>query len=112
MDEFASLAKVIHVYIDPAEIVKNRYPQLPIIGDIKKVLHQLVKNEYNQDYVKPEQFEYWVDRINRWKKIYPLNLPKTKNLLPQQIIYQISQLFLNQYIQLMWDNTKCGQLNL
>ena len=112
LDEFASLAKVIHVDIDPAEIGKNRYPQLPIIGDIKKVLHQLVKNEYNQDYVKPEQFEYWVDRINRWKKIYPLNLPKTKNLLPQQIIYQISQLFLNQYIQLMWDNTKCGQLNL
>ena len=93
LDEFASLAKVIHVDIDPAEIGKNRYPQLPIIGDIKKVLHQLLKNEYSQPSIKQKQFEYWIDRITRWKKIYPLNLPKTKNLLPQQIIYQISIAF-------------------
>ena len=41
---FAPHAKVIHVDIDPAEIGKNRTPDLPIVGDVKKVLEKL-----NQD---------------------------------------------------------------
>src|ERR1051325_1891667 len=40
---FAPHAKVIHVDIDPAEIGKNRAPDVPIVGDVKKVLEKLNK---------------------------------------------------------------------
>src|SRR5579863_5280359 len=40
---FAPHAKVIHVDIDPAEIGKNRTPELPIVGDVKRVLSKLNK---------------------------------------------------------------------
>ena len=40
---FAPHAKVIHVDIDPAEIGKNRAPDLPIVGDVKRVLAKLNK---------------------------------------------------------------------
>src|SRR5262249_50910630 len=40
---FAPHAKVIHVDIDPAEIGKNRAPDVPIVGDVKKVLEKLHK---------------------------------------------------------------------
>ena len=37
---FARHAKVIHVDIDPAEVGKNRVPEIPIVGDVKRVLHE------------------------------------------------------------------------
>ena len=41
---FAPHAKVIHVDIDPAEVGKNRTPDVPIVGDVKRVLQKLIKN--------------------------------------------------------------------
>ena len=43
LSAFAPHAKVIHVDIDPAEIGKNRAPDLPIVGDVKRVLERLNK---------------------------------------------------------------------
>src|SRR3954470_9113677 len=40
---FAPHAKVIHVDIDPAEVGKNRTPDVPIVGDVKRVLAKLTK---------------------------------------------------------------------
>lgn len=42
LDEFASRAQVIHIDIDPAEVGKNRTPQVPIVGDVKQVLTNLL----------------------------------------------------------------------
>ena len=44
LDTFAPDAKVIHADIDPAEIGKNRAVDVPIVGDIKEVLVELVEN--------------------------------------------------------------------
>ena len=41
---FAKHAKVIHVDIDPAEVGKNRIPEIPIVGDVRRVLQKLIKN--------------------------------------------------------------------
>ncbi len=40
---FARHARVIHVDIDPAEVGKNRNPDIPIVGDVKRVLQKLIK---------------------------------------------------------------------
>jgi len=40
--EFAPLAEVIHIDIDPAEIGKIRHAEVPIVGDVKDVLHELL----------------------------------------------------------------------
>lgn len=44
LEEFACDADVVHLDIDPAEISKNRCPQLSIIGDVRKILLQTLKN--------------------------------------------------------------------
>ena len=43
LDEFACDAEVIHIDIDPAEISKNRHPQLALIGDVKKIILEVLK---------------------------------------------------------------------
>src|ERR1700747_2783002 len=43
LSAFAPHAKVIHVDIDPAEIAKNRQPDVPIVGDVKRVLSKITK---------------------------------------------------------------------
>jgi acetolactate synthase I/II/III large subunit len=43
LDEFAPHAKVIHIDVDPAEIGKNRTTDVPIVGDVKVVLEQMLK---------------------------------------------------------------------
>jgi acetolactate synthase-1/2/3 large subunit len=43
LDEFASRAQVIHIDIDPAEVGKNRAPDVPIVGDVRQVLADLLR---------------------------------------------------------------------
>ena len=95
LDEFACNAKVIHIDIDAAEVGKNRIPQVAIIGDIKDVLTKfLYYIEYEMNFIiNPDQTKSWRERINLWKKQYPLLVPKNiENLSPQEIIHNISQL--------------------
>lgn len=93
LDEFACDAEVLHIDIDPAEISKNRYPQLAIVGDIRKVLLQLLKKvkiSYSHDL---NQTKTWLKRIYKWKQSYPLIAEnyKVKRLSPQETIFLIGQ---------------------
>nr|QCI04362.1 acetohydroxyacid synthetase large subunit [Antithamnion hubbsii] len=93
LDEFACHAKVIHIDIDPAEVGKNRIPQVAIIGDVKQVLDQFmhyIDNEVNFE-INSDQTRSWRERINIWKQQYPLLVPKNVNTLsPQEIISNVS----------------------
>ena len=63
-DEFAPMAKtVVHIDVDPAEIGKNIDIHIPIVGDIKKTLQDLIKQEFHRD--NPE----WIHQISQWKQI-------------------------------------------
>ena len=73
---FAPHAKVIHVDIDPAEIGKNRAPDLPIVGDVKRVLERLNKmlaeaTPRSQGRNAGERKAWWA-QIRAWKEEYPL----------------------------------------
>ncbi|MEO1133103.1 MAG: biosynthetic-type acetolactate synthase large subunit, partial [Cyanobacteria bacterium J06639_1] len=86
LDEFAKRAKVIHIDIDPAEVGKNRGPDVPIVGDVRTVLIDLLAQLQTMAPL-PGQTQAWLDRIERWKQDYPLQVPTYDGKLsPQQVI--------------------------
>ncbi|WP_298976398.1 biosynthetic-type acetolactate synthase large subunit [uncultured Thermosynechococcus sp.] len=87
LDEFASRAKVIHIDIDPAEVGKNRVPDVPIVGSVKPVLQQILKQiEDSGEPVEPAT-QAWLERIRIWKEDYPLVVPQPSGeLSPQEVI--------------------------
>lgn len=72
LDEFASNAEVIHIDIDPAEISKNRCPQLGMVGDVRKSLMEILIYLRKNFEVDSSQTNSWLKRIYKWKKSYPL----------------------------------------
>jgi acetolactate synthase-1/2/3 large subunit len=94
---FAPHAKVIHVDIDPAEIGKNRVPDLPIVGDVKRVLQKLNKVLHdlapaNRDRNRAGR-EAWWRQIHEWKEEHPLT-PETSDseIKPQHLMREIDRL--------------------
>ncbi|MFH1560815.1 MAG: biosynthetic-type acetolactate synthase large subunit [Chloroflexota bacterium] len=83
---FALNAKVIHVDIDPAEIDKNVRADVPIVGDLARVLRQM-----NQS-VQPATHPEWLQRIENLKCEHPsLRIRETEKMLPQQVIRDICE---------------------
>nr|WDB00519.1 acetohydroxyacid synthase large subunit [Cavernulicola chilensis] len=98
LDEFACNAQVIHVDIDPAEVGKNRIPQVAIVGDIKQVLTSVLTNIKDGHFPDTEQISSWQNRIRRWKQDYPLLVPQNVNRLsPQEVISEINNIFSEAY---------------
>lgn len=94
LDEFAVNAQVIHMDIDPAEVGKNRRPTHSLVGDVKKILGELVKMVKNRkEGPSSEQTFTWCQRIIKWQQKYPLLIPNESNILsPQKILSTISQI--------------------
>lgn len=92
LDEFACNAQVIHVDIDPAEIGKNRVPQVAIVGDVSEVLAKLLKLLQLEQNNILDHNTSWLERLEYWKKSYPLIIPKNQGKLsPQEVIAEISR---------------------
>ena len=100
LDEFSPNAKIIHLDIDPAEISKNLISQIALIGDVKKVLRQLLETYKNNRHIyQPKCTESWRERINLWRSVYPLLIPTPDEAFsPQQVINQIAELASNKTI--------------
>ena len=93
LDEFASKAKVIHIDIDPAEVGKNRAPDVPIVGDVRICLQQML-DRVGELGIQPnsERTKSWLAKIQRWREIYPLVVPRYETLLsPQEVIVEVGQ---------------------
>nr|QCI04921.1 acetohydroxyacid synthetase large subunit [Callithamnion tetricum] len=100
LDEFACNAQVIHIDIDPAEIGKNRIPQVAIVGDVKQIMVNFMNyiNLQSDSSFTINQTRPWLDRISVWKKQYPLLVPKNVNdISPQEILSIISRSQPNAY---------------
>ncbi|HEY9689445.1 MAG TPA: biosynthetic-type acetolactate synthase large subunit [Coleofasciculaceae cyanobacterium] len=93
LDEFASRAKVIHIDIDPAEVGKTRVPDVPIVGDVKQVITELLDRVKELAIVaNPAQTAAWRARIDRWKHDYPLVVPTYDNeIAPQEVIVELGR---------------------
>jgi len=94
---FAPHAKVIHVDIDPAEIGKNRVPDLPIVGDLKRVLERL--NKVLAD-ATPERKarnaasrRAWWTQVRAWRQEHPLAPTYSETeIKPQHLMAEIDRL--------------------
>lgn len=88
LDEFAARAKVIHIDIDPAEVGKNRAPEVPIVGDVRQVLVDLLRRcQESVGATETSQTAEWLQRIQRWREDYPLVVPIYQDSLsPQEVI--------------------------
>jgi acetolactate synthase-1/2/3 large subunit len=98
LEDFASQAQILQIDIDPHEVGKNKIPHLAILGDIKKVLQELLKTSTISPVYDSTQTRFWRERIVKWKEKYPLIIPKAPtSLSPQQIINRVAELFPNAY---------------
>jgi acetolactate synthase-1/2/3 large subunit len=83
IDAFARDAKIIHMDIDPAEIGKNVPVDIPLVGDVKKTLQVLCRR------LQARLPGAWQEKVQRWKKEYPLDYEENGRLKPQQVIREI-----------------------
>ncbi|HZE32154.1 MAG TPA: acetolactate synthase large subunit [Actinoallomurus sp.] len=95
LDTFASDAKIVHADIDPAEISKNRHADVPIVGDCRDVIADLIVAVQNEHAAgrKGDHDEWW-RQLNAWRGTYPLGYetPADGSLSPQQTIERIGQI--------------------
>ena len=83
INAFAPGAKIIHIDIDPSAISKNVVVDIPIVGDAKDVLKELLK------IIKAPDTGDWLKQIKAWKKNFPLRYKNTGKLKPQYVIEKI-----------------------
>ena len=87
IEAFAPNARIIHIDIDPAEIGKNKKVDLPIVGDVGRVLRAMLARMK-----KRGDTANWVNRTGTWKAQFPPAYRDDDRLRPQYIIQQLSDL--------------------
>ncbi|MFB4267611.1 acetolactate synthase large subunit [Nonomuraea sp. GTA35] len=90
LPSFAPHAKVVHADIDPAEISKNRHADVPIVGDCKEVLTDLVAAV--QASGQKGDYDEWWTILNGYKQTYPLGYDTFDDgsLAPQYVMERLS----------------------
>ncbi|WBL28692.1 acetolactate synthase large subunit [Bacillus safensis] len=88
LNHFAKHAKVAHIDIDPAEIGKNIHTHIPVVGDSKLVLEELIKQDGKQG-----ESDEWKNQLDQWKEEYPLWYVENEaeGFKPQKLIEYIHQ---------------------
>lgn len=87
-EQFATQATVAHIDIDPAEISKVIKAQIPVVGDAKRILRELVNK------IRPRPKDDWNARTQAWKDHFPMTYNQTTetSILPQYVIDRLNAL--------------------
>jgi len=95
LDSFAPAATIIHADIDPAEIGKNRAADVPIVGDCRETIADLVV-AVREVYAAGTRADLtgWWKQVDGWRRTYPLGYeePTDGSLAPQHVITRIGQI--------------------
>ncbi|HEY8531793.1 MAG TPA: biosynthetic-type acetolactate synthase large subunit, partial [Limnochorda sp.] len=84
-DRFAPRARIIHIDVDPAEIGKNVPAHVPIVGDARRVLQDLLP------LVAPKAEPAWLAQIQAWKERYRLRYqPSPDEIMPQELVERLA----------------------
>ncbi len=94
LDSFAPEAKVIHADIDPAEIGKNRNADVPIVGDVKNVITDLIAMLGHYDTPGNIEMTDWWAYLDDVRKTYPLSYgPQSDGSLgPEYVIEKLGEI--------------------
>src|SRR2546425_263975 len=78
LDGFAQDAKIIHVDVDPAELGKVRRADVPIVGDCRLVIEEMVKavRDLGGSEAQPDR-SAWIAQIREWQQQHPLQYEQT-----------------------------------
>ena len=94
IEGFAPNAKIIHIDIDPTSIRKNVRVDVPVVGDVRRVLIQLnkvLKEDVDQPWA--EVRKSWLKQIDDWKKERPMSYTFSEEAIkPQFVIEKIYEL--------------------
>jgi acetolactate synthase-1/2/3 large subunit len=90
LETFAPQAKVVHVDIDPAEISKNVAVGIPIVGDARRVLAELLIEIRKLD-LSPERHLAWMQQVEEWKDGHPLKIRSDEDgeIMPEFVVRKI-----------------------
>jgi acetolactate synthase-1/2/3 large subunit len=95
LSTFAPDATVVHADIDPAEISKNRTADVPIVGDVRDVITDLIAAiELEQEAGRRGDYTAWSKQCETWKRTYPLGYdePSDGELAPQYVIDRLGKI--------------------
>ena len=82
---FSPHAHIIHIDIDPAEIGKNVRVDVPIVGDVKKILSALLKEINTNSHID------WIQQIDEWRRQSPPDVRDSEGLLPQYVVSKLCE---------------------
>ena len=94
LSSFAVNAKVIHADVDPAEIGKNRFADVPVLGDLKHSISALIPALKAALAKNRPDLTAWLRQMNSLKVAYPLgyDFPKDGSLSPQYVIERLGKI--------------------
>jgi acetolactate synthase-1/2/3 large subunit len=94
LSTFAPHAMVVHADIDPAEISKNRRADVPIVGDCKEVISELIDAVRTERQAGTADLDPWWAQLDEYRTTYPLGYdwPADGSLSPQYVIERIGQI--------------------
>lgn len=91
LDQFCPYATIIHIDVDPASISKTVKVDIPIVGEVKPVLEQMLEL-IKDSKKKPDKkaLEAWWDQIEQWRAVNCLDFDRESRLIkPQYVIEQL-----------------------
>jgi len=100
IDEFSPKSKKVHIDIDPSSINKNVKVDLPIVGDVAKVITSIIKTikKIKPDFAKSNKqkiFKWW-EKIEKWKSINSFDfVNSTETIKPQYAVQRLYELTKN-----------------
>ncbi|SDC62697.1 acetolactate synthase large subunit [Actinokineospora iranica] len=94
LSSFAPDAAIVHADIDPAEISKNRRADVPIVGDCKEIIVELIAAVRAERAAGTADLTPWWTTLNAWRETFPLGYewPEDGTLSPQYVIERLGRI--------------------
>lgn len=95
LEKFCPYAKIVHIDVDPSSIAKNVPVDVPIVGDVKHVLKDLIAILKEDGAKKPDAaaLKLWWKQINEWRALECLKYDDTMDVIkPQYVVEKLWEL--------------------
>ena len=88
--KFCPDATIVHIDVDPASISKTVHADIPIVGDARVVMGQMLQVLKDSEIRPNSELDPWWKQIDEWRRIHPLGYTKKEGMIrPQEVIEKI-----------------------